>query len=131
MLPQRRRHPVRRLPFLARPQFPRRRVRSFQHFACHANRPRLFRQIEQRHIQPLAVPARRNPRAFVLRRPQRMGTRARLFIASTSRFVSSFSVKSSFFVSSPPIISGERIMHHSVIIVRCSACVKFVQPFGS
>ena len=79
MLSQRRRHPVRHLLLLACPQFPRRRVRPFQHFACHANRPRLFRQVEQRNIQPLAIPARRNPHAFVLHRPQRMGARAPLF----------------------------------------------------
>ena len=50
-------------------------------------------------------------------------------IALAAPVVSSDSVKSSFFVMSPPIISGERIIGHRVIIVRCSASVKRVQFF--
>lgn len=48
-----------------------------------------------------------------------------------SAFVSRLIVKSSNFVISPPIISGERIMHHSDIIVICSSFVNLVQPVGT
>ena len=45
---------------------------------------------------------------------------------STSSFVKSSRVKSSSFVSSAPIIRGERKIHHRFIIVRCSSLVRFV-----
>ena len=44
-------------------------------------------------------------------------------MARMSGSVSSESVQSSSFVSSAPIISGDRNMHHSVIMVFCSSFV--------
>ena len=48
-------------------------------------------------------------------------------MARSFALVSSSRVKGSFLVSSAPIMSGERIMHQRVIMVRCSASVKAVQ----
>ena len=50
----------------------------------------------------------------------------RWFTANTSSFVKSDSVKSSSLVMSPPMMSGERAMLHSVIRVNCSSRVNFV-----
>ena len=48
------------------------------------------------------------------------------FTAMTSSFVSNESVKGSSFVKSPPMMSGDRAMLQSVIIVCCSLRVKLL-----